>query len=249
MTSVFVKIKDMKILIVRHTEGNSLGHLEPVLPELGLDFAYFDAFGIQPDDFPDLAAFSGLVLLGGFQHVYDEVRFPLLRAEKAWIRRAIDAEKPIFGICLGAQLIASALGARVSRMPEREVGWSTITLTPNGLQDPVFRIAQSFQPFRQFQWHEDTFEVPSGGLLLASSGQCAQQAFRFGPQVLAVQFHPEVLRETAESWINGSKRLSAEQAAAIRAETQTAYEVQKRHSQALFRQFWKESLLARELSS
>ncbi len=130
-----------------------------------------------------------LIIMGGEMSVNDEGKYPWLVAEKRWIRQYIDLGKPVIGLCLGAQLIASSLGAAVRRNPLKEVGWwpikghATVSGQAHHFQFPSTVTALC--------WHEDTYALPDGAVHLAANEACAQQAFQYGERVLGFQFHPE----------------------------------------------------------
>jgi GMP synthase (glutamine-hydrolysing) len=112
----------------------------------------------------------------------------------------VERELPVLGICLGAQLIARALGAEVRAAPEKEIGWYDVTVTAAGRDDPV--LGQLAPCEKIFQWHGDTFDLPSGAVHLASSAACAHQAFRYGDRIYALQFHLEVDEPLIERWLS-----------------------------------------------
>ncbi len=152
------------------------------------------------DRFPkDLRGLKAVVVLGGPMNVDEEARYPFLKDEITFLKKAISDGVPIFGICLGAQLIAKACGARVRKSPIKEVGWSKVNLTSEGMKDPLFEGMHN--SLDVFQWHEDTFDLPEGAILLASSSDCPNQAFRINNNVYGFQFHVEVTKEMVESWI------------------------------------------------
>lgn len=140
-------------------------------------------------ELPDQGTFDWLVVMGGPMGVWDEADYPWLANEKGFIREAIGAGKTLIGVCLGAQLIANALGARVYRNTHREIGWFPIELTDQGRASGPF----AFLPPRLdvFQWHGDTFDLPDGAVHLAASEGCEQQAFLYEDRVLGLQFHLE----------------------------------------------------------
>lgn len=140
--------------------------------------------------FEGLDSFSHLIVMGGHMGVNDHPEYPWIQEEIALIRATIKAGKPVLGICLGAQMIAAAMGKRVFKNAQPELGWLPLRLTNEGRVDPIFRLIEK-QPLK-FQWHYDTFDLPEGAVLLASSAACANQAFRVGDHVLGLQFHPEV---------------------------------------------------------
>lgn len=125
---------------------------------------------------------------------------PWLKRELAFLREAIEAKKRVLGICLGAQLVARALGATVTRNPEAEIGWHAIELTEAGLRDPLF--ATMPNKLTVFHWHFDAFAIPEGATLLASSEACSNQIFRYGENVLALQCHFEETQESVEHLVD-----------------------------------------------
>jgi GMP synthase-like glutamine amidotransferase len=143
-------------------------------------------------------------------NVYEEDRFPFLRQEDLFIKESIQRGKTVLGICLGAQLIAKALGAKVTKAPVKEIGWYDVSLTKVGSHDPLFsRFPKSFPAF---QWHEDTFDIPSAGKLIITSDLVPHQAFRYGENAYGLQFHLEVTEQMIRDWMktyeeefNGSK--------------------------------------------
>lgn len=138
---------------------------------------------------PDQSAFDWLVVMGGPMGVHDEAELTWLSGEKAFLRETIAAGKTILGICLGAQLLAEVLGARVYRNREKEVGWFPIELT--GAAKESGPLAQLPDRLTVYHWHGDTFELPAGAAHLARSEGCAHQAFLWGGRVLGLQFHLE----------------------------------------------------------
>jgi GMP synthase-like glutamine amidotransferase len=166
---------------------------------------------------PDPSAFDWLVIMGGPMGVADEAEHPWLVPEKAAIRAAIEAGKTLVGVCLGAQLLAEALGGRVYRNREKEIGWMPIELTEAGQASEVF----GFLPraLTVFHWHGDTFDLPAGALHLARSAACANQAFLHGGRVLGLQFHLEstpvsvadIIAHCADELVSGAHVQRAEQ--------------------------------------
>ena len=154
------------------------------------------------EDCPPPESVDLLLILGGPMSVNDEGEFPWLRAEKAFIRQGIDRHRPVLGICLGSQLIASVLGAQVRANPEKEIGWLPIEGIANA-GAPI-----SLPTTTVFHWHGDTFDLPAGATLLARSAACAHQAFLYKENVLALQFHLETTPELAKLFIaTGSDEL------------------------------------------
>jgi GMP synthase-like glutamine amidotransferase len=134
--------------------------------------------------YPELGAFDMLIIMGGPMGVYEEVQWPWMKAEKAFINQAVDAGKIVLGICLGSQLLAEALGAKVYTNAVKEIGFFPVAVMDDGLTAPLPN------EWMVFHWHGDTFDLPEGTVLLASSVACKNQAYRKG-RCVGLQFHPE----------------------------------------------------------
>jgi len=144
-----------------------------------------------------------LIVMGGSMSIDDYDEHPWLEAEKALIKQAIGAGKHVLGICLGAQLIADVLGARVYRGEHKEIGWFDVQ-TSQGLQESVWKDVFPIS-FTAFHWHGDTFNLPQGALSIGQSDACKQQGFIFDQRVVALQFHLETTPESAKALINNCK--------------------------------------------
>ena len=187
----------MNTLIVKHIDVEGPGLIESCLNQGKIPYQILN---LEPRvRFPKLEDITHIVLLGGPMNVYEEDRYPFLKDEDLFIKEAIQRGKAILGICLGAQLIAKALGAKVFKAPVKEIGWYDVSLTKVGLQDPLFSCLP--KTFPVFQWHEDTFEIPNGARLIATSSPISHQAFRYGEKVYGLQFHLEVTEEMIRDWI------------------------------------------------
>jgi GMP synthase (glutamine-hydrolysing) len=196
--------KKSTVFILRHMPHEPGGTLETALTHAGLDFHYYDLYQSIPDRLP-LDQASGLVALGGPMNVDEVERYPFLALDVEWIGQALAMKLPILGICLGAQLLAKTLGARVFPNRVKEIGWYPIELTPAAADDPLF--LQSGKR-TMFQWHGDTFEMPSGAVHLARSAQCENQAFRYGSNAYGLQFHIEMTGGMIDDWLDnpGNRR-------------------------------------------
>jgi GMP synthase (glutamine-hydrolysing) len=147
---------------------------------------------------PPIDALTGAIVLGGYMGVHETVRFPFLLDVKRFMSELLARELPLLGICLGGQLLAEVLGGKVWEKHRGERGLQPINLTPEGRTDPLFRGFP--ERFAAFQWHQDSFDLPPGGLHLAGSTGCPFQAFRFGAGAYGLQFHPEVDSAIVASW-------------------------------------------------
>jgi GMP synthase-like glutamine amidotransferase len=187
----------MKSLIIKHVDIEGPGLIEYFLNQKRIPY---QVLCLDSDArLPKLEGFTHIVILGGPMNVYEEDRYPFLREEDLFIKEAIQRGKIILGICLGAQLIAKALGAKVFKAPVKEIGWHDVSLTRIGLQDPLF--SKLPRTFPVFQWHEDTFEVPKSGKLIATSSSVPHQAFRYGDNACGLQFHLEVTEKMIKEWM------------------------------------------------
>ena len=183
--------------VIRHVAFEDLGSFGPLLERHGYDIRYADA---GYDDLVDENS-NLLVVLGGPIGANDDADYPFIRDELRLIEQRAKANKPVLGICLGSQLIARALGAKVYRANAKEIGYKPLQLTDAGQQSCLAPLGS--KPV--FHWHGDTFDLPSGARHLASTDICPHQAFAWGTDdsVLALQFHPEVTARGLERWYIG----------------------------------------------
>jgi len=186
----------MSILVVRHEPFEHLGRFAEILEQKKIPCFYKDLGEPMALDAGALDTCRGVIIMGGPQSANDSL--PGLLAELKLIEQAVAAGTPVLGICLGAQLIAKALGARVYRNPDKEIGWAPVYFTEAAARDPVFSGIGS--PAMLFHWHGETFDLPAGAEWLAYSDKCRHQAFRFGTNVYGVQFHPEITPEMIVDW-------------------------------------------------
>lgn len=149
---------------------------------------------------PDPAGFDCLVVMGGPMGVDDISQYAWLTLEKHFIEQTIHAGKQVLGICLGAQLIAQVLGARVFKNKEKEIGWYPVTATEAAGRSPMGRVFPG--TFQALHWHGDTFDMPTGAVHLAQSQACRHQAFSYGDNTLGLQFHLESIRESIDLLID-----------------------------------------------
>jgi GMP synthase (glutamine-hydrolysing) len=179
------------ILVLRHEPFEHLGHFAGVLEANHVKYRYHELGERVPD-----LRHSGLIIMGGPMSANDDL--PGLREELALIERDLQNDVPMLGICLGSQLIARALGARVYRNERLEIGWEPVWFTPAAQDDGLFGGTASPETF--FHWHGETFDLPAGAEWLAYSEKCRHQAYRYGARVYGIQFHPEITAEMIADW-------------------------------------------------
>ena len=186
--------------VIRHLAFEDMASFTSVLQINGYQINYIEAADavIMPDELTKIDPLSDdlLVILGGPISVNDAALFPFIDAEINFLKQRIAADKPTLGICLGAQLIARALGAAVYSRNTKEIGWYDLTLTDAGEQSALRYL--SAENCCMLHWHGETFELPDGAVLLASSEAYENQAFSYGDKVLALQFHPEITQRSME---------------------------------------------------
>jgi GMP synthase (glutamine-hydrolysing) len=185
-------------IAIRHVYFEDLGAFDEVLRRQGYDLRYCD-IGIDNVGEVDPLAPDLIVVLGGPISAYQELTYPFLGEELALLERRLTAARPTLGICLGAQLMARALGARVYPAPAKEIGWAELELSEAGRTGALRHLTG----VPVLHWHGDTFDLPDGAELLASTEICPNQAFSLGRHALACQFHPEISHRGFERWLVG----------------------------------------------
>lgn len=185
----------MHVIAFRHVPFEGAGRIESALASHGISLVYADLY--QPDaPTPDISGAAGLIVLGGPMSANDDLAW--LREEERLISEAILRGLPVLGVCLGSQLIAKILGEQVYRNQAKEIGWFKIHFTDAAQQDPLFGGLPDGETV--FHWHGETFDLPPGGVLLASSELCRHQVYRVDSRVYGLQCHLEVTPEMIADW-------------------------------------------------
>ncbi|MFH2058118.1 MAG: type 1 glutamine amidotransferase [Pseudomonadota bacterium] len=203
----------MRVHYLQHVPFEGLGSIEIFLTEKGHELTVTKLY--DGEKLPAIQSFDWLIVMGGPMGVNDEQIYPWLKMEKEFIKESILSEKLVLGICLGAQLIADALGAKVYKNKHREIGWFDITLSEE-VESSI--LAKVIPPkTKVFHWHGDTFDIPAGATPLAKSEACANQGFILKDRVIAFQFHLEttitsaqLLVDNCRDELDGSKYVQSE---------------------------------------
>lgn len=188
-----------RVHYIQHVPYEGLGYIEKWVKDNGYSLTVTKIY--EDYKFPDQDDFDMLVIMGGPMGTYEEDTYPWLKDEKLFVRKAIDSDKAVLGICLGSQIIANALGAAVYPNKEKEIGWLPISFVDKESQD-LFG-SETVSPI-VFQWHGDTFDLPAGTKLLASSEACVNQAFSYKEKVIGLQFHFEATEKSCADILNNS---------------------------------------------
>jgi GMP synthase (glutamine-hydrolysing) len=214
----------VSVLIIKNIVTEGPGTIRDFLRKEDIPFSIVElGSGEIP---PPLEAFDTLVIMGGPMGVYEMDKYPHLMMGSRLIREAINRNIKVLGICLGCQMIAYCLGARVYPGSEKEIGWHHIELTGDGLRDSYMRrlaihprVGDFWRRLKVFQWHGDTFDLPLGTVLLASSELYKNQAFRYRDNVYGVQFHIETTKDMLLEWFENRPEINS-----IMGETERIYE-------------------------
>lgn len=191
-------MRKRKILVFQHVPFEPLGTLDPQLKNAGFRIRYVN-FARDPHQRPSLEGYAGLVVLGGPMNADDTDNYPNLATEVELIKEALERDMQVLGICLGAQLLAKALGGRVFQGETKEIGWYAVKPTSYGATDPLLSCFDGSETL--FQWHSDYVELPPGAKWLASSELYPVQAYTCGTNAYGFQFHLEVDEPLIERWL------------------------------------------------
>jgi GMP synthase (glutamine-hydrolysing) len=197
-----------RVLVLQHTPFETPGSIGEALTSNCVELETIRVF--EGDSVPSTPeAWDGLLVLGGPMAVYEQDRWPHIGEEIRLVKRAVELDIPVLGICLGSQILAAALGAQVAKGPHMEIGWMSVDMTAAAASDPLFGIAPA--RWMVFHWHGDQIALPEGATLLCSSEVTPCQAFRYGERTYGIQFHPEATDAIVEGMIEGFRDELAEE--------------------------------------
>ncbi len=195
----------MSVLILKNISTEGPGTIEDFLRRQGTSYRIIE---LGREAVTDPERFATLVMMGGPMSVNEGEKYPYIEGEIGLVKQFVAAGKKVFGVCLGAQIMAKALGAKVYAGPQKEIGWYDIELTEDGIRDPLMRklavhpgAGDFWKRFKVFHWHGETFDIPEGALRLAKSELYPNQAFRYGSSAYAFQFHIEVRKDMIYEWL------------------------------------------------
>jgi GMP synthase (glutamine-hydrolysing) len=195
----------MKLHFIQHVPYEGIGCIRQWAEAKSIEITCSRLFENQT--LPAANEFDLLVVMGGPMGIYDEDEFPWLKIEKQFLKSMIEAGKKIIGICLGAQLLADSLGAKVSKNKYKEIGWFPLTKTPEADDSEFGRLIPA--EFIAFHWHGDTFDIPQNAIKIAESEACRNQGFVWKDRVLGLQFHLESTQESIQDILNNSSPLDS----------------------------------------
>jgi GMP synthase (glutamine-hydrolysing) len=195
----------MSILILKNVSSEGPGTIEDHLRENGIGYRTVD---LMTEELPSVENADTLVLMGGPMSVNESDIYPYIKKEVELVRDFIRKDKKVLGVCLGAQIMASSLGAKVYPGAQKEIGWFDVELQEEGIRDSLMakmavhpKAGDFWKKFKVFHWHGETFDLPTGAVRLAKSALYPNQAFRYGKNAYAFQFHIEVRKEMVYEWL------------------------------------------------
>ncbi len=228
----------MSVLICKNIKTEGAGTIEDYLNNRNIPYTIFELS--EGESLPKTDNFDTLIMMGGPMSVNEDEIYPYIQEEERLVRDFIAKGKKILGVCLGAQIMAKALGSRVYAGPQKEIGWYNIDLTEEGVKDPLMKslafhpqVRDFWKKFNVFHWHGETFDIPSGAVRLASSALYPNQAFRHGNKAYAFQFHIEVRKEMILEWLKDEPNFQQ-----IEREAETFFEEYRGRAENFYKVFF-----------
>jgi GMP synthase (glutamine-hydrolysing) len=228
-----------QVLVLQHMRDDPAAYVGEILHDNGIEY---DVVMVESETLPDPDGYGAIIAFGGSQHVYEKELYPYFVQERTFIRTVIQREIPFLGICLGGQLLADALEGEVRKHSMTEIGFFDVELTEAGKADPLYAGLPGYQ--KVYHWHEDTFVLPEGAILLATHENTENQAFRYGRRAYGLQYHIELDKETLHTWLHvpESKQsvietIGEEAYALIVAEEPRQYPIYQKHTRIIVENF------------
>jgi len=228
----------MSVLICKNINTEGPGTIEDYLKEQKVRYTIVDLS--EGEGIPVTNTYNTLVMMGGPMSVNEAEIYPYIREEERLVRDFVAKGNKILGVCLGAQIMAKALGSSVYAGPQKEIGWYNIDLTEEGVKDPLMKslafhpqVRDFWKKFEVFHWHGETFDIPAGAVRLASSALYPNQAFRHGHKAYAFQFHIEVRKEMILEWLRNEPNFQQ-----IERETETFFEEYRGRAENFYKAFF-----------
>lgn len=232
-------ISSMSVLICKNIESEGAGTIEDFLKIERIPYMIVELS--KGEDIPPASGFDTLLLMGGPMSVNEDDIYPYIKKEEEIVREFIAGDKSILGICLGAQIMAKALGSKVYKGEQKEIGWHDIELSDGGISDALMRrlaihpyVGDLWRKFKVFHWHGETFDIPEGAVALARSELFPNQAFRYGSRAYAFQFHIEVTKEMIYDWLK-DEDINLDK---LKTETENLFDVYKRRAYSFYNEFF-----------
>jgi GMP synthase (glutamine-hydrolysing) len=225
-----------RILILQNALTDPAGYLGEQLQEKAI---VYDACKVEEEALPAPNSYAAIIALGGPQHLYERKKYPYFDVEEAMIRQIVQQDIPFLGVCLGGQMLASAFNGEVKRHSETEIGFYDIPLTAEGIVDPLYAGFPGYHT--TFHWHEDTFDLPEGSILLASNSITTNQAFRYGRRAYGIQYHIELTPEMLQEWMSHvdsqEEALDKDLVDAILQDSQRQFALYRAHTRLMLENF------------
>jgi len=229
----------MSVLICKNVQSEGPGTIEDFLKEKNISYHVIEMPAIR--DIPMAADYDTLLMMGGPMSVNEDDIFPYIKTEEKLVRDFIANDKRVLGVCLGAQIMAKALGSRVYKGAEKEIGWYDIEISAEGLRDNRIkrlathpRTGDVSNRLKVFHWHGETFDIPDGAARLASSDLYPNQAFKYGENAYAFQFHIEVKKSMIYEWLK-NEAINLEK---IKTETEKLFDVYTARAHQFYEDFF-----------
>ncbi len=232
-----------RLLFIQHAPEDPPGFVADIMQDYPV---VCDTVQVEYEALPPPDHYTAIIAFGGAQHVYEEEKYPYFTVEKEILRYCVSRDIPYLGVCLGGQLLASALNGKVKKHDKKEFGFYNIPLTPAGQSDPLYSGFPGYH--KVFHWHKDTFDLPHSSILIASNELTTNQAFRYGRRAYGLQYHIEITPEILQLWLESddlqTEGLDGTVVDTMKSESQRQFPEYQEHTRLLIKNFlWISALL------